>query len=100
MLYKPFVPDNVTNWRVFEGDEQIIEFLTNEENFRDLSIDDDEFQTILTEQEFEGSKDKYDTTTGRPKLHTMPKGVINLENMFDLRDKFKIPLNVKLVALV
>jgi hypothetical protein len=32
----------------------------------------------------------------RPKLHTFPKGANNLENLFDLRDKFKGPLNVKI----
>jgi hypothetical protein len=47
LLYKPSIPDNITNWRVFEGDEQIISFLTNEENFRDLAIDDEVFQKIL-----------------------------------------------------
>jgi len=30
ILYKPSFPDNITNWRVFEGDEKIIYFLTNE----------------------------------------------------------------------
>jgi hypothetical protein len=34
LLYKPSIPDNVTNWRVFEGDQQILEFLTNEEKFQ------------------------------------------------------------------
>jgi ribonuclease HI len=37
LLYKPSVPNNITNWRVFEGDEQILEFLTNGENFKDLA---------------------------------------------------------------
>jgi len=50
----------------------------------------------LIEWEFEGSKDKENTKIGRPILHAMPKGVINLENLFDLQDKFKIPLNVKI----
>jgi hypothetical protein len=40
-LYRPSVLDNITNWKVFEGDEQILEFLTNGENFKDLAIDDD-----------------------------------------------------------
>jgi ribonuclease HI len=29
LLYKPLVPNNVSNWKVFEGDEQIVDFLTN-----------------------------------------------------------------------
>jgi hypothetical protein len=44
LLYKPSVPNNISNWKVFEGDEQIINFLTNQDNFKDLSIDDEVFQ--------------------------------------------------------
>jgi predicted nucleotidyltransferase len=29
LLYKPSVPNNISNWKVFEGDEQIVDFLTN-----------------------------------------------------------------------
>jgi ribonuclease HI len=36
LLYKPSVPNNISNWKVFEGDEQIINFLTNQDNFKDL----------------------------------------------------------------
>jgi hypothetical protein len=41
LIYKHFDPDNITNWRVFEGDKHIIEFMVNKENFRDLVIDDE-----------------------------------------------------------
>jgi ribonuclease HI len=44
LLYKPSVPNNISNWKVFEGDEHIINFLTNQENFKDLAIDDEIFQ--------------------------------------------------------
>ena len=27
LIYKPSILDNITNWRVFEDDEQIINFL-------------------------------------------------------------------------
>jgi ribonuclease HI len=29
LFFKPSVPNNISNWKVFEGDEQIINFLTN-----------------------------------------------------------------------
>ena len=29
LLYKPLVPNNIYNLKVFEGDEQIVYFLTN-----------------------------------------------------------------------
>jgi hypothetical protein len=47
-LYKPLVPNNISNWKVFEGDEHIVDFMTNQENFRDLAIDDEIFQETLT----------------------------------------------------
>jgi len=43
MLYKPSVPKNISNWKVFKGDEHIIKFLTNQDNFKDLAIDDEVF---------------------------------------------------------
>ena len=48
LLYKPSVPNNKSNWKVFEGDEQIIKFLTNQENFKYLAIDDEVFQEQST----------------------------------------------------
>ena len=34
LIFRPSVPDNVTNLRVFDDDEQIIDFFTNEESFK------------------------------------------------------------------
>ena len=34
LIFRPSVLDNVTNMRVFDYDEQIIDFLTNEESFK------------------------------------------------------------------
>jgi hypothetical protein len=34
LLYKPSIPDNITNWRVFEDDQQIINFLHMKDTFR------------------------------------------------------------------
>jgi hypothetical protein len=48
LLYKPSVPNNIRNWKFFEGDEQIINFLTNQKNFKDLVIDDEIFQEQST----------------------------------------------------
>jgi hypothetical protein len=90
ILYKPSVPNNVSNWKFFEGDEQIIRFLTNQDNFKDLTIDDEEFQenSIETDPRAEQHMDK-------SKAHTIPKGIANLENLFDLKERFKGPKNAK-----
>ena len=71
------MPDNVTNLRVFDDDQQILEFLTNDENFKDLVIDDEEHQANLQSGNF------------------IPKGVRTLEGMFDLNKKFRKLSNVK-----
>jgi hypothetical protein len=63
LLYNPFVPENITNWRLFEGGEHIIAFVTNEENFKNLAIDNEVFQGMLAEKEdSEHNMDKYSNT--------------------------------------
>ena len=57
-------------------------FLTNEENFKDFVIDYEEHQENLKNKE---------VTKG----NFIPKGVRSLEGMFDLHNKFKNPANVK-----
>jgi len=51
LLYKPSIPNNTSNWKVFEGDEQIIIFLTNQDNFKYLAIVDEVFQEKLVESD-------------------------------------------------
>jgi hypothetical protein len=46
-LHKPLVPNNIINWRVFDGDEYIIFVLNNEETFMDLNINDEVFQEMI-----------------------------------------------------
>ena len=77
LIFRPVVPDNITNLRVFDDDPQILEFLTNDENFKGAVIDDEEHQANLRSGNF------------------IPKGVINLEGMFDLNNKFRRPAKVK-----
>ena len=43
LIFRSSIPDNVTNLRVFDDDQQILEFLTNEETFKDAVIDDEEY---------------------------------------------------------
>ena len=66
--------------RVFDGNPQIFEFLTNDENFKDSMIDDEEHQANLQSGNF------------------IPKGVRTLEGMFDLNRKFRKPTNVKKIV--
>jgi hypothetical protein len=90
LLYKPSMPNNISNWKVFEGHEQIINFLTNQDNFKDLAIDDEAFQEQSMETDLHTNK-----SINKSKSHTIPKEISNLENLFDLKEKFKGSKNAK-----
>jgi len=83
--------NNISKWKVFEGDEKIIKFLTNQDNFKDLAINDEEFQEKKTESNPQAGQD-----VKQLKDHTIPRGVANLESLFDLNDRFKGPKSVKI----
>ena len=36
LIYRPFIPNNVTNWKVFDNDQQILDFLTSQDTFKDV----------------------------------------------------------------
>ena len=82
LIFRPSIPDNVTNLRVFDDNEQFINFLTNDETFKDSVIDDEEHQENLQNGEM-------------TKGNFMPKGVRTLEGMFDLHKKFRNTTSVK-----
>ena len=67
----------VTNLRVFDDDQPILECLMNDDTFKGEIIDDEENQAELKFDKF------------------IPKGVGTLEQMFDLNNKFRRPANVK-----
>jgi hypothetical protein len=46
LIFRPFVLDNVTNWRVFNDESQLIDFLTSAYMFQDFVIDDEVHQQI------------------------------------------------------
>ena len=69
--------ENVTNLRVFNDYHHILEFLTNDDTFKDSVTDDEEHQANLQNGNF------------------IPKGVRTLEGMFDLNNKFRKLTNVK-----
>jgi len=47
LLFRPSVPDSITNFRVFDDDEQIINFLASKDVFKDVAIDDQEHDERL-----------------------------------------------------
>jgi hypothetical protein len=63
--------------------------LTNEICFRDLAIDDEVFQKIIVEYDNQYPNPTKGSNLTQPQLHTMPRGVVSLDNLFDLQEKFK-----------
>ena len=66
----------ITNLRVFDDDQQILECLMNDETFKEAIIDDEEHQAELKSGNF------------------IPKGFRTLERMFELNNMFRKPANV------
>ena len=46
-IFMPSIPDNITNLRVFDDDQQILECLMNNDTFKGSIIDDEEHQADL-----------------------------------------------------
>ena len=83
IVYKPFMPENVTNLRVFNDDQQVLEFMLNTDVFKDVVIEEEDHDQALQKEQEEGK--------GNP----MPKGIMSLENLFDLKNRFRGPPNTK-----
>ena len=47
LLFRPSIPDNITNLRVFDDDQQILECIMNDYTFKGAIIDDEEHQADL-----------------------------------------------------
>jgi ribonuclease HI len=86
LIYRPSIPDNIMNWRVFEDDERIINFLHSEDTFKGSVIDDEQHESLL----------QASTSEDKPKYSkAMPKNIVRLEKLFDLQEKFRRPTNTK-----
>ena len=86
LIYRWSIPDNITNWRVFEDDEQIINFLHSEDTFKGSVIDDEQHEALL---QASASKEKPEHN------NIIPKNIVRLEKLFDLEEKFRRPTNTK-----
>ena len=70
LMYRPSIPDNVTSWKIFDDDVQKIDFLTTQDTFKDLAIDEVENEKSLSDNDFPSN--------------LIPKSIINLEKYHDL----------------
>ena len=73
LIYRPLTPYNITNWRVFNDYQQIIDVLHSEDTFKGYVINDEQhvdyLQTIALGDEFE-------------KVNRIPRSIVRLEKLF------------------
>lgn len=81
LIFRPSVPDNVTIWRVFNHDEGILNFLTFDKSYDDQIINESDHDLQMKEKLEENS---------------IPKPVVKLEDLYDIKDRFKHVTNSKL----
>ena len=48
LIFRPSVPDNVTNWQVFNHDDDILNFLTSDKSYDDQIIDESDSNEAKT----------------------------------------------------
>lgn len=44
IMYRPFVLDNITNFHVFNNNQQLLDFMVNTNVLKDVAIDEDEHE--------------------------------------------------------
>jgi hypothetical protein len=81
------------NWRVFDDDHQIINFLHMEENFQGAVIDEHTHNDNL--RDFTVIPDPRTPESSLDMVNSIPKSVVRLEKFYDLQDKFKSRSTVK-----
>jgi hypothetical protein len=85
LLYRPSIPNNIVNWRVFDDDQQLINFLHLKDTFKDSIIDEGQHDLLMNIDNYDSTE--VENTTGP--TNNIPRSVVILENLYDLQDKFK-----------
>jgi ribonuclease HI len=93
LLFRPSVPNNITSWRVFEDDQQIINFLHMEETFQGAVIDEQTHDENL--RDFTVIPNSKPPEALSDMVNFIPKSVVRLEKFYDFEDKFKKMVNCK-----
>jgi ribonuclease HI len=83
--YKPSIPDNVKQWKVFEDDIEIKKFLETLDEFFDIHIDQDQDSEEISHVDVFMNKIANHYIVHLPNNH-IPKGLVPLERLFDRND--------------
>ncbi len=71
LIFRPSIPDNVTNQTIFNDDPDIVSFLTQEGSYTNQIIDEDQHDKQLQQENTN---------------NVIPKSVVKLEDLYDLKD--------------
>ena len=93
MIFRPSIPDNIFNWHVFDYDVQVLNFMMNEDTFKDSAIDEVTHDENL--RDFSVINDFCSVEKAFEKVKPIPNSVLRLEKFFDLQDKFRSVPNYK-----
>ena len=94
MIFRPSIPDNIFNWHVFDNDVQVLNFLMNEDTFKDSVNDEVTHDENLPD--FFVINDFCSIEKAFEKVKPVPNSVLRLENFFDMQDKFSSIPNCKI----
>ena len=78
---------------MFDNDTQVLNFLTNEDTFKDSAIDEVTHDENL--RDFSVINDFCSVEKAFEKVKPVPNSILRLENFFDLQDKFRSVPNFK-----
>jgi hypothetical protein len=91
ILYMPSIPNNIVSWRVFDDDQQLINFLHLKDTFKDSIIDEGQHDMLMNTD----NNDNTEATNATGPSNNIPRSVVRLEKLYDLQDKFKKVMNCK-----
>jgi hypothetical protein len=94
LLFRPSILDNITNWRVFDDDQQIINFLHMVDTFQGTIIDEGTHDENLCN--FIVISDPRSPKSTSDLVKYIPKYFVRLEKFYDLHDKFRGSVNCKM----
>ena len=83
LIFRPSIPDNITNWKVFNDDPNIVNFLTSKGSYSNQIIDKDHHDRKIQQNSTDNA---------------IPKSVVKLEDLYDLKNRFKRSTNSKLYS--
>ena len=67
LMYRPYIPDNFMSWKVFDDDHQILDFLSAQNTFEGMAIDEANHEKSLSNPS-----------------NIIPKFVISIEKFYHL----------------